>query len=132
MHATINFDGASKGNPGRAGAGSIVTCDDSPVSWTVCTPFGRPATNNEAEYVGFLVGVKLAHKLGAKTVTIRGDSKLVVEQAKGAWKCREPRLQRLLAKAQRYLKDFTAVDIAWIPRESNTQADAASNMAIQD
>ena len=41
-----------------------------------------PATNNEAEYEGVLMGLRVGKELGAKNLLLQSDSKLVIEQIK--------------------------------------------------
>ena len=37
-----------------------------------------PATNNEAEYEGILIGLRIGKALGAKNLLLQSDSKLVI------------------------------------------------------
>ena len=37
-----------------------------------------PATNNEVEYEAILMGLRIARALGAKNISLRSDSQLVV------------------------------------------------------
>ncbi|HTA17361.1 MAG TPA: RNase H family protein, partial [bacterium] len=53
----IFSDGASRGNPGPAGAGALLLeTGGGKVLARVCKPLGR-ATNNEAEYAALLLGL---------------------------------------------------------------------------
>ncbi|GFH11165.1 RNase H domain-containing protein, partial [Haematococcus lacustris] len=59
-HYCMNFDGASRGNPGQAGSGVTVYERDSGVEVAALThplPFG--CTNNEAEYCGLILGLEV-------------------------------------------------------------------------
>ena len=58
--AYLFFDGASKGNPGPAGAGFVLTDDSNNVYGGFSVNTLR-ATNNEAEYMAALFGVYCAH-----------------------------------------------------------------------
>ncbi|CAI7815822.1 unnamed protein product [Closterium sp. NIES-54] len=74
-----NFDGASKGNPGRAGAGSVLW--DEGGNELVCMREGvGRGTCNMAEYRAFIGGVELALALGITRLHVQGDSMLVVMQ----------------------------------------------------
>ncbi|XP_078437405.1 uncharacterized protein LOC144707989 isoform X2 [Wolffia australiana] len=75
----IEFDGASKGNPGRAGAGVIIRSEDGAVIYRLREGLGV-ATNNVAEYRAMILGLRCALKKGLKVIRIQGDSKLVVNQ----------------------------------------------------
>ena len=49
-------------------------------------------TNNEAEYMGILSVMKHALNSGYERLCIYGDSKLVINQLGGTWKCHAPNL----------------------------------------
>ncbi|HTB33361.1 MAG TPA: RNase H family protein, partial [bacterium] len=56
LSVDIFCDGASRGNPGPAGAGALLLDSGSKKSLArLCKPLGR-ATNNEAEYAALLLG----------------------------------------------------------------------------
>lgn len=123
--ATLNFDGSSKGNPGAAGSGYVLRLEAT--TQVRGFPFGRPATNNEAEYVALLAGLLQARRMAVTHLTVRGDSKLVIEQVLGNWRCRHAHLARWLTKCRALVQQFQAVDLAWIPRDQNARADQAAN-----
>ncbi|XP_068464639.1 uncharacterized protein [Phaseolus vulgaris] len=56
--------------------------------------FGFNATNNQVEYKAILVGINLAYDMGAREVTCKSNSQLVVNQIKGEFEVNEPSLQR--------------------------------------
>ncbi len=128
MHAEVWFDGASKGNPGPAGAGAIVELGDERV--VVTKALGR-ATNNEAEYHGIILGAKKALDMGARSVTLYGDSQLVIRQLEGRYRVKAGNLQGLWRTAIETLRKFPeGADAQWIRREENAAADQAANDAI--
>ena len=88
-----HFDGASRGNPGKAGAGAVVY-EDEKVVWLRAEPLGQ-MTNNEAEYTALSLLLDELERRGAQGAEICGDSKLVISQVTGAWKIKEPRLRAL-------------------------------------
>jgi hypothetical protein len=61
---------------------------------------------------------------------VRGDSKLVVCQVKGEWKCEKPHLKALCARAQELLRAFRAITLLHVLRACNAEADALANRAI--
>lgn len=124
-----HFDGASRGNPGRAGIGAyIVDTDTGEVVWEASKYIGI-RTNNEAEYTALIELAKAAKSLGIREIDIYGDSQLVIYQMAGEWAVREERLHELYKEANRQLK---GMDVAffWIPRKQNKKADELSNRAI--
>ncbi|XP_059076287.1 uncharacterized protein LOC131073118 [Cryptomeria japonica] len=69
----LNFDGASKGNSGRARYGAIVRDDRGDLLWCVSGFLGI-ASNNEADLKGLEVGLTSCVDKGFKKVVIKGDS----------------------------------------------------------
>ncbi len=122
------FDGASRGNPGEAGAGALLKDEKGGLLWEDFLYLGR-RTNNEAEYQGLLLLLREIVKRDLRGVQISGDSKLVISQMKGEWKVRQPHLQLLWQEAQELAKGRD-LRYSWIPRERNSQADALSNRAL--
>ena len=55
--------------------------------------------NNAAEYKAYLTGLAITREMGIKRLKVRGDSNLVVSQAKGDFSLKEPSLAPYLAMA---------------------------------
>ena len=124
-------DGASRGNPGPASYGAVLYDHN----MTVIAEMGENLgirTNNYAEYQGVIAGLRYvqSQKLGPD-VTIRMDSKLVIEQLAGRWKIKHPEMRELAAEASRLLSGLL-VTFEWIPRELNSHADALGNRALDE
>jgi ribonuclease HI len=122
-------DGASRGNPGPAGAGALLLNRDGTHLCTV-SRFLDTATNNEAEYQALLSGLSAAMDLGIKDIHIFLDSELVVKQVRGQYRVRHPRLQLLFDEVMSRLQRFDEYAIFHITRENNRQADRLANEAI--
>ncbi|MEM0456370.1 MAG: ribonuclease HI family protein [Nitrososphaerota archaeon] len=124
----IYVDGASRGNPGPAGIGIVLKLD----SRTVCFKrFIGNKTNNEAEYLALLEGLKLAISVNAKKVKVFSDSELIVKQLKGEFSVKETRLSKLYSEVKE-LERMLDVEYFHIPRESNKLADELANEAIDE
>ena len=126
-HATVWFDGACSGNPGPMGAGAVVEIGPSVKS--VSRALGR-GTNNEAEYQAVIAGLNLALQEGADTVTVRGDSQLVLRQLEGTYAVKAANLRMFHAEAQSLLGKFRKWRLEWVPREENAAADRLANQAL--
>ena len=87
-------------------------------------------TNNEAEYLALIEGLKAVSKWRPDRLEIYLDSKLVAEQVKGNYRVKEPRLQPFHLEAKELLAGFPEVDIKHVERDRNKGADALANMAI--
>jgi len=91
QHLIIEADGGSRGNPGTAGSGAVVI--DAATGQVVreVARYIGVGTNNVAEYVALLAGLEAAHEINAEAeITVRMDSKLVIEQMSGGWKIKHP------------------------------------------
>ncbi|MEK7287028.1 MAG: ribonuclease HI family protein [Elusimicrobiota bacterium] len=130
MKLTIYIDGACRFNPGPAGVGVWIV-DGNGRTVREISEFLGPATNNVAEWSAYLRALEEAKALGAGELAIFSDSKLLVEQARGAWKIRDERLKKIAEQAARLAKDFTRIDLRHIPREQNQRADELSKRAVK-
>ena len=125
----IHADGASRGNPGEAGAGAVI-CDLRGRTVKELKIYLGMASNNVAEYQAATLALERAFELGAKSVTLSLDSELVVRQLRGEYRVREPHLKILHQKAREILNRFSRYSILYIPREENRRADQLANEAI--
>ena len=124
-------DGASRGNPGPAGAGAVIA-DPSGAILARLGRFLGESTNNVAEYEGLLLGLSRAKEMGAAAVDIAADSQLLVKQVKGEYRVKNPVLKKLHQRVQALLSQFDAWSIHHVYREQNTEADEMSNRAIDE
>jgi probable phosphoglycerate mutase len=135
----IRADGAARGNPGPASAGAVlIDADgenpldpDAPPIAVIARPLGT-RTNNVAEYAAVVLALRKAHKLGAREVDLRLDSKLLVEQLNGRWRIRHAGLVGLNKEAQELLAGFARHTVTHEPRAMNRAADALANLALDD
>ena len=125
----IHADGASRGNPGEAGAGAVIS-DSRGRTLKELKCFLGMSSNNVAEYQALILALKKALELGAGRITVFLDSELVVRQIKGEYRVREPHLKTLHQKSQELLNQFSQYSILSIPREENRRADQLANEAI--
>jgi probable phosphoglycerate mutase len=125
----VYSDGASRGNPGPASIGSVVIDPSGKERHAISQAIGV-TTNNVAEYRGLIAGLEAALALGARRVEARSDSELIVRQAIGRYKVRNPGLiphhNRLLALRSR----FDEVVFRHVTRDQNKRADALANQAL--
>lgn len=129
VHATVWFDGCCLGNPGPMGAGAVVQTDRE--RKVLRKAFGL-GTNNQAEYHGLILGLRHALGMEADTVTVHGDSQLVLRQLGGEYAVKAPGLKALHAEARMLLSKFSKAKLEWVPREENAEADAASRRALEE
>ncbi len=124
----LTADGGSRGNPGPAGYGAVVS-ENGKIVAELFDVIGT-ATNNVAEYSGLLAGLTHIHQLDPQaTIEVAMDSKLVVEQMSGRWQIKHADM-RDLAKQCRAAHDPSLVTYKWIPRDENSHADRLANKAL--
>ncbi|AYF79649.1 bifunctional RNase H/acid phosphatase [Nocardia yunnanensis] len=128
----VEADGGSRGNPGPAGYGAVVWDADHAGPLAERREYLGITTNNVAEYRGLIAGLEAAAELGAREVTVRMDSKLVVEQMSGRWKVKHESMIPLADRARRLVAGFDRVSFTWIPRNENKHADKLANEAMDD
>jgi ribonuclease HI len=123
-------DGASRGNPGPAGAGAILLDNDGNVLAEISEPLGR-ATNNQAEYHALVRGLEEALKVGTRRIRVFMDSELIVFQIQGVYKVKAPGLLPLWQRARALVTQFDEVRFAAVPRTQNTAADRLASRAAK-
>lgn len=126
----VEADGGSRGNPGVAGCGAVVRDADTEQVLVERAEALGTATNNVAEYRGLIAGLRAAAECSPSDVTVRMDSKLVVEQMAGRWRVKHENLQPLAAQAKRLVAKLPTVRFEWIPRAKNAHADRLANEAM--
>ena len=130
LQLVLYIDGASRGNPGRAGAGVWMTIGKGRKLVEISRYLGHK-TNNEAEYWALLLGLREAKRLGGKSVHVFTDSELIERQVKGVYRVKNLNLKDLHKMVAQNLKEFSSFDIQSVPREQNQEADRLANQAIQ-
>jgi ribonuclease HI len=130
MHAMF-FDGCSKGNPGRAGAGAVLYDASGNEVFAESVFAGHSTTNNEAEYTGLILGLNAALKQGITELQVRGDSQLVIRQMQGKYKVNSPKLAPLHKCAVTLAAKFAKIEYEHVYRDKNQRADALSNVGEQ-
>ena len=127
----IEADGGSRGNPGPAGYGALVTDGQTGEVLAELQDSLGVTTNNVAEYSGLIAGLRAAGELApGADVQVRMDSKLVVEQMSGRWQIKDANLRTLAKAAREASAQLGRISYTWIPRAKNTRADRLANQAM--
>ncbi len=131
-------DGGARGNPGPAGSGAYLTDASGNVLKKAHRALGH-ATNNVAEYTAVILALEEFKKIipegerKAAQIEIRMDSELVCRQMSGVYKIKAPGLKPLHAQIKAMLAaDFPNVSFVHVRREQNKEADALSNVAMDE
>ena len=138
----IYIDGASRGNPGPAGAGAVFLDLPAPPqnvggaqaggAHTPVRELSKPlghTTNNVAEYLALIYALQEALQAGYNTVAVKTDSELLVRQLSGEYRVRDPQLKLFHDLAVHLRKGFARCEISHVPRAENRLADALAGRA---
>jgi ribonuclease HI len=125
----VHVDGGSRGNPGPAAIGVVVSAPGGEVLDEIGERIGV-ATNNVAEYRALLRGLARARELGAREIEIVNDSELVARQLTGAYRVKHAAMKPLYLEAIAALGAFERWQVRTVPRAQNAGADALVNQAL--
>ncbi|XP_070662185.1 uncharacterized protein [Malus domestica] len=97
----------------------------------------QESTNNQAEYEALIIGLEILIELWAMEVEVFGDSKLVINQLNGEYKCRHIIMAGYYLATTQLLSYWDSeVSVNHIPRGSNLvaneMAQIASRVPIQE
>ena len=129
MKLIVHVDGGSRGNPGPAAAGAVLSTPDGDVVDEATELLGI-VSNNVAEYRALLLGLQRARALGATEVEAVNDSELIAKQVNGQYKVKHADMKPLHAEALAALGEFDGWTVRTVRREQNAHADALVNAAL--
>ena len=110
---TLFFDGGARPNPGVIETAVVVR------GVAHFRDACGSGSNDEAEWSALLHAVEIARSLGASDIILRGDSTLVINQARGIIKCRSATLQPYLDAFTAQATHFTRLRLHHIKRSKN-------------
>ena len=131
----VYTDGGSRGNPGPAALGVVITDEKGRAIKEYGEKLGVK-TNNEAEYMAVISALKKLKALFGKEKTkkmeivFRMDSEFVMKQLNGEYKIEEERLFPLFIAVWNLKFDFSKITFSHVPREKNREADRLVNEAL--
>ena len=135
----LHVDGAYRGKDGGVGSYGYIVKKNSKTIRKDCGLFlEEGVTKNYAEYMALIKGLIWIKdsELEFKSILIKSDSQLVVNQLNGDWSVRSHNLKALYKKARGSMDHFEeqgkSVRLEHVLREKNTEADELSQMAIKD
>lgn len=134
----VFFDGLCQPrNPGGIACYSFLIRRDGNIEHSeyglAAEPFSEDSTNNVAEYTALIKALEwLSHSRVNDSIRIASDSKLVVSQLNGNYKVKSKRIIPLHRRALSLMDSFADIQIRWVPREENWEADALTNRAYKE
>ncbi len=108
-------DAASRGNPGRAAIGILIVDAGDELLLEEADRIGD-TTNNRAEYLALIRGLKLCTRFTTGHVRCFSDSELVVRQLTGEYRVRDASLKELMALLKDVAHWFREVSYMHLPR----------------
>lgn len=127
----LHSDGGSRHNPGPSAIAFVLQNEKGKILDQGGKFLGK-LTNNEAEYLALLWGMKEALNHLPAQLTCHLDSELVVNQLNGFYRIKKPHLAKLIIQARELEKQFAKVTYVYVPREENDGADALVNKALDE
>lgn len=125
----IYTDGASRGNPGPAAAGFVLT-DSHGKELAAKGIYLGEATNNVAEYTGLVRALEAAKQFLPKQLCVYSDSELMVRQINGQYKVKSEQIRPVYQQVMSLLELFESYKVKHIPRGKNSRADGLCNRAL--
>lgn len=118
---TAGFDGSATPNPGEMKIGGWIK-KDGKVIFEFQRSIGT-GTNNAAEYAALLALVKEAQRRNIQSISIKGDSQLIINQVNGVWKAKKPTMKYYRNKVLSVLKNINDWELIHVVRKHNKEAD---------
>jgi ribonuclease HI len=116
---------------GRVGAaGVLYNADTGETVAHFADEVPAPKTVPEAEYMAAIRGLLMAEREGYKLIHLMTDSELVANQYNRVYTCSADNLRPLLRQMRAVAARLFRVEVSWIPREENFEADALAKGVI--
>lgn len=135
----INTDGGSRGNPGPAAVGVVISGkkDGADYFFEHSETIGNQ-TNNTAEYKAVIIALQIFAKqeIATDILTFILDSELIVRQILGQYRVKEAHLQSLVNEVHHLVKELKEkekikkINFRTVLREQNKEADRLVNKAL--
>jgi ribonuclease HI len=131
----LQTDGVSKDNPGPAAFAFIIK----DLEGIVITGGGGrlgEQSNNYAEYMAVVAGLKESLRLGFTGITVKTDSMMMIKHVTRGLKIESISLKRLVRKIQDLIHEVKekggVVKFVWISRLENQELDSLANRVLID
>jgi len=123
------FDGSAWPNPGALGIGVVLL---SPLAqrYEKSERLACSGCNNEAELYALCAVLELACGAGARRLQVRGDSDVAIRYVLGPDSTAIAPLLALVAEVREWLARFDEVQLLWVPRHRNGDADRLARQAL--
>ena len=86
-------------------------------------------SNNAAEYEALIIGLEIAHNMELNTLTIYGDSQLIINQLLGIYAVKKEGLVPYFQREKELMAMFDDLKVQHVVRNQNEKADALASLA---
>ena len=122
------FDGSAHPNPGRCGIGGVIASPSGMrIELSQAAGYGN---SSEAEYRALIAVLQGALDAGARELTVYGDSRVVIDDVNGPLQKGAASLAELRSAALALIEELGGVNLRWVPRHKNPEADALSQRGV--
>eukprot|EP00253_Pinus_taeda_P016469 PITA_16469 len=125
---SLQFDGASKNNPGQAGAGGVIKDHQGKIFVTYEWGLGI-MSNNRAEAYSLLLGTSILRRLGLQNPLIMGDSAIIIAAMVSGREFKQIALNNIKSRIIDNLRDIEGTTFKHVLRSNNKEADKQANKA---
>lgn len=118
------FDGSARPNPGKLTIGGVLTAPDGKrIEISEDAGFGD---SSAAEYRALIAILEAAIEAGVEDLAVYGDSKIVIDDVNGVSADAAPVLAEYRQQVRALMARFAHIQLRWVPRHKNPDADALS------
>jgi ribonuclease HI len=123
------FDGSARPNPGPCSIGGVLQAADGH-RWEISlmTQYG---SSSVAEYQALIAVLELALMHSASDLIVFGDSRVVIDDLDPQNKKQAQGLEQYRQIAHGLMQQLVGVQLQWIPRARNGEADALAQQAFE-
>lgn len=132
----LHFSGACRGSTGPSGGGFVISksiTEDLQVGEIIeeeSFHSGENNTDNQAEYLAIIAGVKACLNKGFKNLKIYGNSKLIIDQLNRDCRTKDDKMKELARQARHLLAKLDHYELKFIPKFYNGKASELSKKGI--
>lgn len=124
------FDGSARPNPGACAIGGLLQAPDGR-RWEISQVIGD-GSSSSAEYQALIAVLELALVHAASEMIVFGDSRVVIDDLDPQTKKQSQSLEQHRQIAHGLMQQLVGIQLQWIPRARNGQADALAQQAFEN
>ena len=127
----LQFDGGCRGNPSnKLGLGCVLIENNAIINEQFELVSVSDGTNNKAEYMALIMGLKLCVNNKVEEVLVQGDSELIIKQINKIYKVSSANLLPYYNEVIKYKSHFKKIKFEHVKRHLNKIADSLANKAL--